>query len=84
MASGPNFSKDEEESVLNQGQENAQRKKKVKSRKESFDANNYTPSVYQRVNALRGWKDYEPPKYKYLFSENYKPIEKLLSDRNDS
>lgn len=54
------------------------RRKRVRSRKESFDV---SFSAYNtRYTKPRSFKDYEAPKYRYAFSENYKTLEKLIHD----
>ena len=57
-----------------------QRRKRVRSRKESFDLG--FSSYNTRYTKPRSFKDYEAPKYKYAFSENYKSLEKLIQDSN--
>lgn len=55
-----------------------QRRKRVRSRKESFElgfTNYNTRFVKPKVQ-----KEIDAPKYKYAFSENYKPLEKLIYD----
>lgn len=55
-----------------------QRRKRVRSRKESFELGFSTYNT--RYAKPRSFKDFEAPKYKYAFSENYKPLEKLIHD----
>ena len=55
-----------------------QRRKRVRSRKESFDVGFSTYNT--RYTKPRNYKDYQAPNYRYAFSENYKTLEKLIHD----
>ena len=54
------------------------KKKRTRSRRPSFDFTAKLNSSKFRKSA--NFKDLKNMRYKYLFSENYKPIEKLVSD----